>query len=106
VNAGDIITGLNIKGGYKDGDMGTYAAGPRALATYGGSRRLVMAPVMEASSGPIDGWACVLMLHPIDSVQTTVYLEYVGNAGSPGSPCTSGGLAGGAGGPLVPVLVQ
>ncbi|NDZ15969.1 hypothetical protein C7T35_27010 [Variovorax sp. WS11] len=106
VNAGDAITGLNIKGGYKDGDMGTYSAGPRALATYGGSRRLVMAPVMEASSGPIDGWACVLMLHPIDSVQTTVYLEYVGNAGSPGSPCTSGGLAGGASGPLVPVLVQ
>ncbi|VTU26424.1 putative membrane protein [Variovorax sp. PBS-H4] len=106
VNAGDTITGLNIKGGYKDGDMGTYSAGPRALAAFGGSRRLVMAPVMEASSGPIDGWACVLMLHPIDSVQTTVYLEYVGNAGNPGSPCTSGGLAGGASGPLVPVLVE
>ena len=106
VNAGDTITGLNIKGGYKDGDMGTYSAGPRALATYGGSRRLVMAPVMEASAGKIDGWACVLMLHPIDSVKTTVYLEYVGNAGNPSSPCASGGLAGGASGPLVPVLVQ
>ncbi|CAN7306940.1 MULTISPECIES: pilus assembly protein TadG-related protein [unclassified Variovorax] len=106
VDAGDTITGLNIKGGYQDNNMGTYSAGPRALATYGGSRRLVMAPVMEASSGPIDSWACVLMLHPIDSVQTTVYLEYVGNAGDPSSPCSSGGLAGGASGPLVPVLVQ
>lgn len=106
VNAGDTITGLNVKGGYQSNDMGTYSAGPRALATYGGSRRLVMAPVMDASSGPIDGWACVLMLHPIDSVQTTVYLEYVGNAGNPSSPCTSSGLAGGSSGPLVPVLVQ
>lgn len=107
VKAGDDITGLNVKsGGYNDGNMGTYAAGPRALSTYGSSRRLVMAPVMAASSGPIDGWACVLMLHPIDAPKTTVYLEYVGNANNPDSPCTSGGLAGGTNGPLVPVLVQ
>ena len=85
-------------------DMATYAAGPNALATHGGSRRLVHAPFV--AGGVIKDWACVLMLHPIDSVQTTVYLEYVGNAASPSSPCTSVGLAGGTNGPLVPVLVQ
>ena len=104
VNSGDTITGLNIKGGYKSADMATYAAGPNALTTHGGSRRLVHAPFVIG--GVIKDWACVLMLHPIDSVQTTVYLEYVGNAASPSSPCTSVGLAGGTNGPLVPVLVQ
>lgn len=104
VNAGDAITGLNIKGGYKSADMGTYAAGARALATHGGDRRLVLAPVVLA--GSVAGWACVLMLHPIDGPNTTVYLEYVSNASNPSSPCASAGLAGGTNGPLVPVLVQ
>ena len=104
VNSGDSITGLNIKGGYKSADMGTYAAGANALATHGGSRRLVHAPFVIG--GVIKDWACVLMLHPIDSVQTTIRLEYVGNAAAANSPCTSVGLAGGTNGPLVPVLVQ
>ena len=104
VNSGDTITGLNIKGGYKSNDMGTYAAGPNALATHGGSRRLVHAPFVIG--GVIKDWACGLLLHPIDSVQTTIYLEYVGNAANPDSPCSSVGMAGGTSGPLVPVLVQ
>jgi hypothetical protein len=104
VNTGDSLTGLNIKGGYKDADMGTFAAGARSLATHGGDRRLVPAPIV--SSGKIAAFACVLMLHPIDSNKTTVYLEYVGNASNPASPCATVGLPGGAGGPLVPVLVQ
>ena len=104
VNAGDTITGLNIKGGYKSTDMGTYAAGANALATHGGNRRLVMGPVVVA--GKVADWACVLMLHPIDSPNTTIYLEYVGNASNPSSPCSSPGVAGGVNGPLVPVLVQ
>lgn len=104
VNAGDAITKLNIKGGYKNSEMATHAAGPRALATWGTNRRLVLAPFVVGSK--IADWACVLMLHPIDSVKTTVYLEYVGNAAAASSPCTSVGLAGGANGPLVPVLVQ
>ena len=104
VNAGDAYSGLNIKGGYSSANMGTYAAGPNALATHGGNRRLVHAPVVQG--GVIADWACVLMLHPIDSVQTTIYLEYVGNAAATSSPCSSAGLAGGTSGPLVPVLVQ
>ena len=104
INAGDTITGLNMKGGYKDADMGTYAAGPNALATHGGSRRLVHAPIVIGNV--IKDWACVLMLHPIDSVKTTIYIEYVGNAASASSPCSSSGMAGGTSGPLVPVLVQ
>lgn len=104
INSGDTITGLNIKGGYKSADMGTYAAGPNALATHGGNRRLVHAPFVIG--GVIKDWACVLMLHPIDSVQTTIHLEYVGNAADPNSPCSSAGMAGGTNGPLVPVLVQ
>jgi len=35
-----------------------------------------------------------------------MWVEYVADASSPGSPCTTSGLAGGVGGPLVPVLVQ
>ena len=104
INTGDGLTGLNMKGGYKDTEMGTYAAGARALATHGASRRLVLAPIVL--SGKVAAFACVLMLHPIDSNKTTVYLEYVGNASNPGSPCASLGLPGGSIGPLVPVLVQ
>lgn len=104
VNAGDTITGLNIKGGYKDAEMATHAAGPNALASWGGNRRLVLAPFVVG--GKIDGWACVLMLHPIDSNKTTVYLEYIANASTSESKCTTNGLPGGETGPLVPVLVQ
>ena len=104
VNAGDTITGLNIKSGYKDAEMATHAAGPNALASWGGNRRLVLAPFVVG--GKIDGWACVLMLHPIDSNKTTVYLEYIANASTAESKCTTNGLPGGEAGPLVPVLVQ
>lgn len=104
VNAGDAITGLNVKGGYNSNDMATYADGTRGLATNGENRRLVLAPIVTGSK--IAAFACILILHPIDSVNTTVYLEYVGNAASPSSPCASNGLPGGTGGPLVPVLVQ
>jgi hypothetical protein len=104
VNTGDTITGLNMKGGYKDSEMGTYSAGPRALATHGASRRLVLAPFVLA--GKVSAFACVLMLHPIDSNKTTVYLEYVGPASDPASPCANLGLAGGTGAAQVPTLVQ
>jgi Flp pilus assembly protein TadG len=105
VSSGNSITGLNIGNPpYKDSDMATYAAGPNALATHGQDRRLVLAPVI--SGGAISAFACVLILHPIDSNSMTVYLEYVGNASAPGSPCPGSGLPGGTGTPLVPVLVQ
>ena len=102
VKAGDDITNLSLKGSYKDSEMGTYAVGSHALATFGGNRRLTFAPIVVASK--VDGWACVLMLHPIAGPKVTVYLEYVGPAAS--SQCTSAGLAGGTNGPLISALVQ
>ena len=104
ISAGNAITGLGISNSYHDGDMGTYAAGPHSLATKGGDRRLVLAPFVVSEK--IVAFGCVLMLHPIDGSHVTVYLEYVGNASDSASPCASLGLAGGIGGPLVPVLVQ
>jgi hypothetical protein len=55
---------------------------------------------------PLEGYACVLLLHPIGSPGDVVRMEYVGQANDPASPCASSGLAGGTIGPLVPVLVQ
>lgn len=73
----------------------------------------------------IQKWACVLMLHPLDSgakstdpaftcppekgiKDSTMLLEFVGWANDPLSPCASNGVVGGTGsaGPLVPVLVR
>jgi hypothetical protein len=104
VNTGDSITGLNLPGSYQDGEMATHAPGARSLATHGTNRRLVLAPIVASST--LTDWACVLMLHPIDGPNVTVYLEFVGNASAVGSPCASAGLAGGSSGPLVPALVQ
>lgn len=104
VNQGDSLTGLNMKGSYRDSEMGTYAAGTNSLATHGQNRRLALAPVV--SSGKIIAFACILLLHPIDGPNVTVYLEYIGNASALNSPCSTSGLAGGTGGSLVPTLVQ
>ena len=104
VNNGNIITGLNVSNAYNPGNMGTHAAGVHALATYGTSRRLVLAPIVASTT--LTDWACVLMLHPIDKPTTTIYLEFVGNARAISSPCASAGKPGGSNGPLVPALVQ
>jgi hypothetical protein len=72
---------------------------------YGYSRRLVAAPVINDANQVID-FACMLMLQPMSIPPDDVQLEFRGNAGAMSSPCTTNGLAGGAAGPLVPVLVQ
>lgn len=102
VNAGDNLTGLNMKGGYKT--LATNGAGGE-LQTYGMSRRLVLVPVISSAS-TIQDFACMLMLQPISGPTDSVQFEYLGNAGNLNSPCTSNGLAGGSAGPLIPVLVQ
>jgi hypothetical protein len=86
---------------------------PDGHARYGANRRLAVAPVVDCAGWasnqtpvPIEGFACVLMLHPISSPQDEVYMEYVGRADDPASPCSTVGLAGDSEGPLVPVLVQ
>jgi hypothetical protein len=90
-----------------------------SLATVGADRRIVVAPMLDCAafdglggSGTlkIDSLACILLLHPIKNgaggASAKMWVEYIGQAGAAGSPCTTTGLAGGTGGPLVPVLVQ
>lgn len=83
-------------------------------------RRIVTAAVVDCdvwntngSAQPeIEGWACVLMLHPIGvgtplpgEVWDAARLEFLDLVTTPGSRCPTTGLAGSGGGP-VPVLVQ
>jgi hypothetical protein len=102
---GNAATGLSISNAYNVSSTSDHA-------TYGASRRLAVAPVVDcagwASSQtvPLQGYVCVLLLHPIGSPGDTVQMEYVGSASDPASPCATSGLAGGTTGPLVPVLVQ
>jgi hypothetical protein len=88
-----------------------------SLATSGTNRRIVTAPIVScpipnSSSTPvkINSVACILMLHPIKSGaganSEKMWIEYIGAANDQASPCSTFGLAGGDGGPLVPVLVQ
>jgi Flp pilus assembly protein TadG len=79
---------------------------------FGANRRIVSAPIVDCTAltsptqqVPVLGYACVLMLNPING-PTDVILEARGLANSPSSPCASFGLPGGTVGPLVPVLVQ
>lgn len=98
------LTGIKLNG--------STIANSSQLATYGGDRRLVTAPIVNcngwasAQTVPIDGWACVLMLNPVGSPSDIAYMEIVGLASAAGSPCVTSGLAGGSSGPQVPVLVQ
>jgi hypothetical protein len=101
LNGGDGITGLNTNG-FKT--LATPGVGGQHNL-YGFSRRLVTAPIVDASNKVID-YACMFMLQPLSGPTVTVQLEFRGNGGSTSSPCTTNGLAGGAAGPLVPVLVR
>jgi hypothetical protein len=105
---GNAITGLGINPSYNP----TTTVGNHTL--YGADRRLVTAPIVDctgwvsSNTVPIQGWACVLMLHPVDSVGDLVWMEYEGLASVAGSPCSTSGVTGGSSsiGPMVPSLVQ
>jgi hypothetical protein len=104
-----------------------------SLVDYGSLRRVAPAPVVSCNEfqkgtkkAPIQYWACMFMLHPINrgagggsgngngngkntkppTNDEYMYLEYRGKASDPGSPCASTGLPGDAtgNGPLVPTL--
>lgn len=108
VSVGNAITGLGINNSYNP--TTTVAE----HTSYGADRRLVTAPIVDCSGWaasntvPIQSWACVLMLHPIDSVGDVVYMEYEGLSSASGSPCATSGVAGDLNsvGPMVPALVQ
>lgn len=96
------------------------------LAASGSDRRVAVVPVVDCGTdtdgdGIIDtgGWvssqtveikkfACILMLHPMDSPGDPLYLEHQGLSDDPGNPCGTIGLPGGPGsvGPKVPTLVR
>jgi hypothetical protein len=121
---GDAGTGLNTKGSVESNTF---------LKANGADRRLAIVPVVDCagfatgSTAPVQSWACILMLHPINNSSggggggggkgaapavgtgaNRMFLEYLGAANNPASPCATLGLPGAAGsaGPLVPVLVQ
>jgi Flp pilus assembly protein TadG len=74
-------------------------------ATYGFNRRIVLVPVLSATSTVVD-FACMLMLAPLAGPNSDGQMEFLGNASAVDSPCTTNGIAGGIAGPLVPVLVR
>jgi Flp pilus assembly protein TadG len=96
------ITGLKLNSFKELAAPGNVAGGHKQ---YGFDRRIVTVPVINGSSNVID-YACMLMLQPLTIPMGDTWLEFRGNAGAVGSPCTTAGLAGGAAGPLVPVLVR
>lgn len=108
VDAGNLLTNLSISNAYNP------TTTPALHTTKGADRRLVVAPIVNcgewgaSQTVAIRSWACVLMLHPIDSPNSTVYMEYEGLSNDPTSPCATSGSVGGPGsvGPLVPSLVQ
>jgi len=104
--------GIDLQGG------GWKSSTASDLATKGADRRLVTVPVVDCTDWaasnpqqvPVLGYACVLMLHPMQwkdpSNNEEVWLEYRGASNDPSSPCNTSGLGGGTVGPLVPVLVH
>lgn len=97
-----------------------YQASTSQQHSAGMRRRIVAAAVVDCnvwntngSAQPVvEGWACVLMLHPIGvgnpqspEVWDATKLEFLDLIDKPGSRCATTGLAG-TGGGLVPVLVQ
>lgn len=101
-NSCESITGLSLNSFQKLANPGNVAGGHMQ---YGLDRRFVTVPVIDGGNHVID-YLCMLMLQPLSIPMTDVQLEFRGNAGAAGSPCTTGGLAGGSAGPLVPVLVR
>ncbi len=107
-------SGVNLVGGYHNSTQAQ-------LASSGSNRRLTTVPVVDCASWlasnpqtvPVLGYACVLLLHPMDkdngpSSSDQVWLEFRGPSVDPNSPCGTVGSVGGtaSAGPLVPALVQ
>lgn len=109
---GNALTLLDTQGTIKDATF---------LSANGADRRLAIVPVVDCndfvsgSTAPVQSWACILMLHPINNSAsgsgtgaTRMYVEYRGPSSDYDSPCATLGLPGSedSAGPMVPVLVQ
>lgn len=93
---------------------GSYSGNPITSAQhtqYGADRRLIAVTVANcsAASPTVQGTACMLMLNPMGTGNTSnLYMLYLGNATAGTAACGSTGTPGGSGstGPRVPTLVQ
>lgn len=106
---GDATTGLKTNGSIK---------GSTFLKEHGIDRRLATIAVVDCdgfidgSTAPVDEWACIMMLHPINNdgsgKEIRMYLEYLGRSNEQNSPCATNGVPSGpnAAGPMVPALVR
>jgi hypothetical protein len=123
------LTDFQVKRGASEPYQGNQKTGLKALGTISNSgylttngkdRRMATTAVIDCpafdsgSTAPVTEWACVLMLHPINTSQggaetaQWLYLEYHGLSNELNSPCTTTGTVGGpnSNGPLVPALVR
>ncbi|SDH42427.1 Tad domain-containing protein [Nitrosomonas sp. Nm132] len=112
---GDVLAGLNV-------EQHGVPVSDNYLIANGTDRRMATAPIVNcggfsdetSSTASIEGWACVLMLHPINqgsgggSTSVSMFLEYLGRSNEPNSPCATNGVPAGptAAGPMVPALVR
>ena len=99
--------------GIKTNQYGTPLDATQLNSLGRADRRIVAAPVVNCDvwntppgdqMPPILGWACVLMLNPIENgsaASLTAKLEFLGLASGSGSPCS-----GGSGLSIAPVLTQ
>lgn len=91
LSSGNSITGLTMSNPYSNplshGTGGEHAS-------KGANRRVVAVPLVNPGREILD-FACVLMLHPLDGVATTIHLEFIGLLDDTGSPCGSSSIAGG-----------
>jgi Flp pilus assembly protein TadG len=130
-NIGSVIPNGNAFPDFRDNQRPNHTAYQGGLSVQGttqsqndyasgADRRLALVPVVDCSAlqnsqqAPIQSWACILMLHPMEKningvLSGVIYLEYRGDASDPATPCATQGIPGSntAGiGPMVPVLVQ
>ncbi|MDC7706767.1 pilus assembly protein TadG-related protein [Vogesella indigofera] len=103
---GDVAAGLDLTGNPS-------SATSAQLDSNGADRRLALMPIVNCAGWgpqtvPIEKFACVLMLQPMEGPGEETFVEYRGQADVPGNPCATLGLpgAGGGIGPKVPALVR
>jgi len=104
---GDVAAGISLNGN-------PTSATPAQLGANGADRRLALMPIVNCNSWtgsqtvPIQKFACVLMLQPMQGPGAMTYVEYRGQADVPGNPCATLGLPGAEGsiGPQVPALAR
>ena len=104
---GDSAAGLNLNGSPR-------SATAVQLDSNGADRRLALMPIVNCAGWtgsqtvPIQKFACVLLLQPMQGPGDETFVEYRGQADLPGNPCATLGLpgAGGGVGPKVPALVR